>query len=43
MTSLSLHNIVKTEIEANESNGTKWVTYTFTDKDGKKVEVVAFK
>lgn len=40
---VSLHNIVKTEIEAGENNGTKWTTYIFTDKDGNQFEVTAFK
>ena len=43
MTNINIHNVVKTEVEEMESKGHKWVKYTFTDKDGNTVEVVAFK
>ena len=43
MTIISFHNITKTEIDAKEVDGVQWVTYIFTDKDGKKFEVTAFK
>lgn len=42
MTTLSLHNVVKTEVTTQSAQGTLWTTYKFINDDGTYVEVTAF-
>lgn len=42
MVSLSLHDIVTTEVTTNSVNGTTWTTYKFINADGSYTEVTAF-
>ena len=42
MTTLSLHNVVKTEVTTHSAHDTTWTTYKFINDDGTYVEVTAF-
>lgn len=40
--SIDIHKCVKVDVETSQVGNTRWTTYTFTDTDGRVVEVTAF-